>query len=295
MIVRASSRAHRGLFPTPAEAESVYVGIVAQRGNDRAASLAASLRERLHAASVEVAVDRATATTLDVSATPVDEFDATDLVVSVGGDGTFLYAAHGAGDTPVLGVNLGEVGFLNAVDPTDAETAVLREVTAFRDGDGLAVREVPRIAASADGWRSRPAINEIVVGGPRRGHGGAVDVTVRVDGSVYTAGRAEGVLIATPTGSTAYNLSERGPLVHPAVDELVVNEMAPTDGMPPLTVDADATVSVTVDSGEAVVVSDGRDERHLDTPAEVRVATAEPPVRIAGPTTDFFGALDKLT
>jgi NAD+ kinase len=273
----------------------VYVGIVAQRGNDRASSLASSLRERLQTASVRVAVDRATAAALDVAATPVDEFDTTDLVVSVGGDGTFLYAAHGAGDTPVLGVNLGEVGFLNAVDPDDAETAVMRAVAAFRDGDGLAAREVPRIAASGDGWRSRLAVNEIVVGGPRRGHGGAVDVTVRVDGDVYTAGRADGVLIATPTGSTAYNLSERGPLVHPALDALVVNEMASTDGMPPLTVGADATVTVRVDTGEAVVVSDGRDERHLDTPTEVTVAATEPPVRIAGPTGNFFGALDKLT
>ncbi|ERH13622.1 MAG: putative sugar kinase [halophilic archaeon J07HB67] len=273
----------------------MYVGIVAQRANDRAASLASSLRDRLHAASVEVGVDRATAAALDVPATPVDEFDTADLVVSVGGDGTFLYAAHGAGDTPVLGVNLGEVGFLNAVDPDDAETAVMQAVTAFRDGEQLAVRAVPRIAAAADDWQSRPAVNEIVVGGPRRGHGGAVDVTVRVDGSVYTAGRADGVLIATPTGSTAYNLSERGPLVHPALDALVVNEMAAADGMPPLAVGADATVTVTVDAGEAVVVSDGRDERHLDTPTTVTVAATEPPVRVAGPTTDFFGALDKLT
>ncbi|MEZ3144244.1 NAD(+)/NADH kinase [Halobaculum sp. MBLA0143] len=273
----------------------MYVGIVAQRGNDRAASLASSLRERLRAETVRVSVDPATAETLGLSGEPVSAFEAADLVVSVGGDGTFLYAAHGAGGTPVLGVNLGEVGFLNAVAPADAEAAVLAEVSAFRD-DGITVREAPRIVASTDSWESRPAVNEIVVGG-RRGHGGGVDVTVRVDDSVYTAGHADGVLVATPTGSTAYNLSERGPLVHPGVDALVVNEMAPTDGMPPLAVGADATVTVEVSATDEtpVVVSDGGDEHRLNPPTAVTVAVADPPVRIAGPPTDFFRALDKLT
>ncbi|MEZ3114876.1 NAD(+)/NADH kinase [Halobaculum sp. MBLA0147] len=300
----------------------MYVGIVAQRGNERAASLAGQLRRQLRSKSVRVAVDEATAAALAVDGTPVDEFDATDLVVSIGGDGTFLYAAHGAGGTPILGVNLGEVGFLNAVAPADAVDAVSEEVRSFEaDADAATadgVREVPRIAATCDGWTSRPAVNEIVVQGQRRGHGGGADLTVSVDGAEYTTGHADGVLIATPTGSTAYNLSERGPLVHPSVDALVVNEMAAADGMPPLVVGPDATVDVRIEappargagtesdgSGEGpsdegdgaatgVVVSDGRDTHQVEVPTTVSVETTTPPVRIAGPTADFFQALGKL-
>ncbi|PSQ06976.1 NAD(+) kinase [Halobacteriales archaeon QS_6_71_20] len=270
------------------------VGIVAQKDNGRAAYLAADLRDRLREADVGVVVDEATAGALDVEGVPVSAMEAVDLVVSVGGDGTFLFAARGAGGVPVLGVNLGEVGFLNAVPPAEAVDAVLAEVEAFRDG-GMTVREAPRLAAECAGWRCEPAANEVVVQGTRRGHGGGVGIEVRVDGSLYSGGHADGVLVSTPTGSTAYNLSERGPLVHPSVDGLVVNEMCASGGMPPLVVALDAEVTVTLtDAEEAVVIADGRDKRTVEVPAEVTVSTAEPPVRLAGPSADFFEALGKL-
>ncbi|WP_101294613.1 NAD(+)/NADH kinase [Halegenticoccus soli] len=270
------------------------VGIVAQRGNRRAARLASDLRSRLREADASVSLDEATAEALDAEGSPVSRFAECDLVVSIGGDGTFLFAARGAQDTPILGVNLGEVGFLNAVSPEDAIGAVLAEVEAFRAGD-FEVREVPRIAARGDGWWGEPAANEIVVQGPRRGRGGGARVEVRVDGSLYSESDADGVLVATPTGSTAYNLSEYGPLVHPQIEGLVVNEMCADDGMPPIVVPPDSEVTVAVTGAErAVVVSDGRISRELAPPAEVRIATSGPPMRLAGPQSDFFQALEKL-
>ncbi|MFB6128068.1 MAG: NAD(+)/NADH kinase [Halolamina sp.] len=286
------------------------VGIVAQKGNRRAAYLAAEVRDRLRTAEATVWLDEITAESLAADADerggdgdggesagyPVERFDACDLVVSIGGDGTFLFAARGAAGTPILGVNLGEVGFLNAIGPADAVEAVLAATEARRAGE-LDVREAPRLAARSEaaGWVGRPAANEVLVQGPQRGPGGGVGVEVRVDGSLYSGGSADGVLVATPTGSTAYNLSEGGPLIHPGVDGLVVVEMAAGEGMPPLVVGDDAEVTVTVtDAPEAVVVADGREDRRLETPAEVTVERAEPPVRIAGPEGDFFEALGKL-
>jgi NAD+ kinase len=272
----------------------MHVGIVAQRDNARAELLAGRLRDRLGAADVGVTVDPATADALDCAGDPVETFDACDLVVSIGGDGTFLFSARGAGGTPILGVNLGEVGFLNAVGPDDAVEAVLDAVAQHRAG-GLEVREVPRLAASGDGWEAEPAANEIVVLGPRRGHGGGAGIEIRVDGSLYSGGHADGVLIGTPTGSTAYNLSEGGPLIHPGVEGLVITEMAAAGGMPPLVIDADSEVTVTVtDADSAVVVSDGRRTRELTPPTEVAVAVTDPPVRLAGPKGNFFEALGKL-
>ncbi|WP_049985180.1 NAD(+)/NADH kinase [Halobellus rufus] len=271
------------------------VAIVAQWGNERTAALADEIREQLVEAGVTVWIDAATAAELGVPGRDVDEFDAADLVVSIGGDGTFLFAAHGAGATPILGVNLGEVGFLNAVKPEDAVDAVMAEVTRFREDAELPTRSMPRLEARGEGWTLPPAVNEIVVQGSHRGHGGGASVDVSVDGSPYASGHADGVLIATPTGSTAYNLSEDGPLVHPGVSGLIVTEMAASDGMPPLVVDRDAAVSVSVsDTEEAVVVVDGRIRERIDPPAEVTVETADQPVLMAGPASDFFEALGKL-
>ncbi|MCL9812803.1 NAD(+)/NADH kinase [Natranaeroarchaeum aerophilus] len=273
----------------------MHLGIVAQRGNERAAELARDLVEILTADDLTVSVDAATGDTLDRPGVDVSEMATCDLVVSIGGDGTFLYAARGAASTPIIGVNLGEVGFLNAIAPADAIEAVTAEVERLRSDGRVASRELPRLQAENGDWSLEPAINEIVFQGPQRGHGMGADFEVRIDGDVYTTGHADGVLVSTPTGSTAYNLSEGGPLVHPGLDAVVVTEMCPTDSMPPLVVDADSTVSVTVsDADDAFVVSDGRTRKQLDPPTTVTVETAGAPVRLAGGSADYFEALKKL-
>jgi len=272
------------------------VGIVAQRGNSRAAYLAADVREMLAGEDAEVWLDTATADALDGDGHEVAEFHACDLVVSIGGDGTFLFAARGAGSTPVLGVNLGEVGFLNAVAPEDAVAAVRREVERYRETDEVRHREVPRAAASGEReWSLTPALNEVVIQGDQRGHGRGIDLEVRVDGSLFEATHADGVLIATPTGSTAYNLSEGGPLVQPGVDAFVVTGMCAEEAMPPLLTPVGGEVTVRVDGPEyAVVSSDGSNRQRVQTPEVITVEAADEPARVAGPDSDFFQALNKL-
>lgn len=289
------------------------VGIVAQRGNTRAARLSRDIRARLVDLGYDVRIDESTANLLaetdefsdtdaiattdghQVRAEPVDTFNECDLVVSIGGDGTFLFTARGAGGTPVLGVNLGEVGFLNAVSPDDAVDVVSNEAESLRRGE-LTVREAPRVSAAVDGWTSEPAANEIVVQGDRRGHGGGIDYELRVDGSLYSGGHADGVLVATQTGSTAYNLSEGGPLVHPSIGGFVVNEMCARDAMPPLVVDGESEITVHVTGGDRVlIVSDGRQPHELEAPTELTIQRSDPPVRLAGPSADFFEALGKLS
>ncbi|MFB6141280.1 MAG: NAD(+)/NADH kinase [Halosimplex sp.] len=281
------------------------VGIVGQRGNRRAAAIVADLYERLDGMGVDVLVDEESADepaawpsaspNPDELGVPVDRMADCDLVVSIGGDGTFLFAARAAGTTPIMGVNLGEVGFLNAVAPEGAVDAVTAAVEEYQDSAAIETRDMPRVRASGDGWALPPALNEVVVQGPRRGHGGGAAVEVRVDGSLYASGQADGVLVATPTGSTAYNLSEGGPLVHPSVASLVLTEMCAEESMPPLTVDVDSTVTVRLENADGgFVVSDGRARQELSVPAQVTVERADQPVRIAGPPLDFFAALGKI-
>jgi len=271
------------------------VGIVAQRQNDRAAYLAADVGELLDEEGVAVGFDTSTAEAIDREAMPIEEFADADLVVSIGGDGMFLFAARNAGTTPVLGVNLGEVGFLNAVSPGEAVEAVREEVEAFREAGGVRSRPIPRLSASGDGWSLPPALNEVVVQGPQRGHGQGVNVEVRVDGSLYTATRADGVLVSTATGSTAYNLSEGGPLVRPEAGVAVVTGMCPEEPMPPLAIDLDSDVAVRVDGAErAHVLSDGASDRELEPPETVDISRAAEPAQVAGPPVEFFQALNKL-
>ncbi|RJX49960.1 NAD(+)/NADH kinase [Halonotius pteroides] len=283
------------------------VGLVAQRDNSRAVSVAESIQTALTDGGVSTRLDAATAAALEepaATANTVDNvaassdvgvFATCDLVVSIGGDGTFLFAARAAGGAPMLGVNLGEVGFLNAVSPENAVAAVREAVEAIDAGDHT-IREAPRLTARCEGFESVPAVNEIIVTGPRRGPDGGATFRVTIDGSEYTHDHADGVMIATPTGSTAYNLSENGPIVHPSIGALIVNEMCGVDGMPPLVVGGDCEVTVAVDDADhAVVVSDGRRPHEIETPAEITVSRAETPVRLVGPVADFFAALDKLS
>ncbi|MBP1987645.1 NAD(+)/NADH kinase [Halolamina salifodinae] len=272
----------------------MLVGIVAKRDNKRASFLAAEIRDRLREDDVDVWLDEATASDHDDAGHPVAEMDACDLVVAIGGDGTFLFAARGVGGTPILGVNLGEVGFLNAIGPETAIHEVVLAVDGLREDD-LSVREAPRLVAAGEGWESPTAVNEIVLQGPQRGRAGGVDLEIRVDGSLFSSGHADGALVATPTGSTAYNLSEGGPLVHPDVSAMVVNEMCADEGMPPLAVGPDSEVTVRLTGREtAHVVVDGRVTRSPDLPTMVTVRTADTPIRIAGPDAEFFEALNKL-
>jgi NAD+ kinase len=301
-----------GFFTGGVVREGMDVGVVAQKGNGRAAALAGELREELVARDVAVSVDEATASVLDVDGVPVEEMRSYDLVCSIGGDGTFLYAARGANAVPILGVNLGEVGFLNAVSPENAHDALLTEVEHFREAGSVRSRSLPRLVAAGrsdtgendasesevsgnDAWSLTPAVNEIVVQGPQRGHGAGAEFEVCVDGERYSSGHADGVLVATATGSTAYNLSEGGPLVTPAAGTHVVTEMCASDGMPSLAVARDQPVTVRVtDADSAHVISDGRETRTLDPPATVEVGTADDPVHVAGPPVNFFEALSKL-
>ncbi|MFU8867763.1 NAD(+)/NADH kinase [Natronococcus sp.] len=272
---------------------NVAVGIVAQRDNERAQALAATLIDTLEDAAT--VVDEATAVAIDTDGVPVASMAECDLVVSIGGDGTLLFVAREAGGTPILGVNLGEVGFLNAVSPDDAVAAVADAVETLRRTGAIDGRELDRLRAAGEGWSLEPALNEVVVHGSRRGHGGGATIEIRVDGERYAESHADGVLVATPTGSTAYNLGEGGPLVRPGTDTLIINQMAATDAMPPLVVDRDAEITLAVSGAEtAYAISDGRSRRELEPPATVDVSVADDPVTLAGPRTDFFEALEKL-
>jgi NAD+ kinase len=272
------------------------VGIVAAKGNDRARDLAVELARGLgDAALVRVDPGSVPVAEVPVEGVEIGEMADDDLVVSVGGDGTFLYVARQVGTTPIVGVNLGEVGFLNAVPPGEALDYVLAEIERIDETGAPQYRETPRVEARGNGWSLAPGLNEVVVQAPGRGHGGGAEIEILVEGSTYVEGHADGVIVATRTGSTAYSLSEGGPILHPSASGLIVTPMCAATPRPPLVVGEDRTVTVRIaGTDRAMVASDGLERKGVETPAEVEIALAAEPGRIAGDPPEFFRALEKI-
>lgn len=171
----------------------------------------------------------------------------TDMIMSFGGDGTFLTAAGFAyeADIPVLGVNLGRMGFLSAADPDEVAGCILDA----RYG----IEERPMLCASG-----QYALNEVCV---YRMGTEAIGVEVAVDGMKLPVYWADGVLVSTTSGSTAYNLSIGGPICVPGSGVLVISPIAPHNlGVRPLVVPDSAEVRMKVISrhGGAVFSCDNR-------------------------------------
>ena len=271
------------------------VGIVAQQGNDRAQAVATETAATLEADGVPVSIDAVTADELDRPGQPVSALASCDLVVSIGGDGTLLFVARSVDDTPIVGVNLGEVGFLNAVAPAEASSVVPSVYTDVKAGSHE-LQALPRVVATGANWTCGPALNELIVHAPHRGTRAGMSLAVHVDGEPFAKTTADGVMVATPTGSTAYNLSEQGPLVGPAVECLVINFLCPRDQTPPFVVPLDATVSIRCpQDNEALVIADGRSRRRVGDEDVVEITQAGTPVRIAGPRLAFLEGLAKLS
>lgn len=193
-----------------------------------------------------------------------------DMVLAVGGDGTMLAAVKRsvAWDVPVLGFNLGTLGFLAAAEPGQLEPVVQRLIA--RDYD---IEERTTVRASI-GDTTAVGVNDVVV--EKIDSTRLVSLDVEIDGIHFVTYRADGLIIATPTGSTAYSFSAGGPLVDPAVDALVVTPVAshslfdralviPGDSKMTITVSRDRHVKVNVDkadlgqlgNGETVMIQKG--------------------------------------
>ncbi len=203
-----------------------------------------------------------------------------DLVVSVGGDGTLLRAARlvRTDGTPLLAVNVGRVGFLTEVGPTDALDALEEAIAgAFRLEERLALVAEPH---GAPWTEPQWALNEIIV--EKKARHRLVKVACSVDGVPLTTYSADGVIVSTPTGSTAYSFSARGPIVSPRVACLVLTPVAPHMLFDrPVALAADEALALEVVGDEPGLLSaDGRESLDMPVGAAVIVRTSEQPVRL---------------
>ena len=205
------------------------IGLVLHHERAQAAQLAREACEWLVDAGHKVRLPQEDADIAELPALGCDEDhfgDGLDLAVSLGGDGTMLRTVDlvaGAG-VPILGVNVGQMGYLTDIEPADARSALER----FLRGEGL-IEERMLLDVRVERLGAAPieqlAFNEAVLEKTPMGH--TVRLAVDVDGEFFTTYAADGLIVATPTGSTAYAFSARGPIVAPRHRALLLTPVSP--------------------------------------------------------------------
>lgn len=262
------------------------VGIWCNRDKMQALEAAERLIGALHRHGIEAGADDTLYFRL-AHADAQEGLDGSDLIITLGGDGTLLSGIDEAMrlNVPMLGVNLGHMGFLTEIEPVQIEDTVAR----LARGDYW---EEPRMLLQAEG-HPLFGLNDVSITRSQTSTR-ILTMTVYLNGRLIQRFSGDGLIIATPTGSTGYSMSAGGPLVTPGVDLMLLTPIcAHTPHAKPMVVPAGAQVEVELkDQCEAILAMDGR---YLDTiPAGglVKVHRAERSarfIRLSDP--DFFGRL----
>jgi NAD+ kinase len=208
-----------------------------------------------------------------------------ELAIVLGGDGTILRAAElvREGTAPVLGINMGHVGFLAEIERDDMDYAVSRAIERdYAVEERLALQVRVKDSADAilyDTW----ALNEATVEKASRER--MLEVVIEIDGRPLSSFGCDGVVVSTPTGSTAYNFSAGGPVIWPTVEAIAVVPLsAHALFAKPLVVGPEHAVAIEVlerTNGTGVLWCDGRRSHDLPPGARVVVRRSERPVRLA--------------
>jgi len=271
------------------------VGLVVHGGRPEAGAAASDAARRFAASGtrvVSLAADRWADPAAEVHQ-PETFASGLDLVVVFGGDGTFLRAAHLVREqgVPLLGVNLGRLGFLAEIEVADLPSMIDRVTR----GDYVVEERMALVvgvhdhtgAVAGASWALNEASVERTV--PQR----LVVLEIRVGDRIFASLPADAVICATPTGSTAYAFSARGPVLSPLVDAIVLVPVAPHSLFDrTVVIDPDETLCLSPVGREdtCVVTSDGRESLVVPPGGSVRIGRARTPVRMArlGPF-DFYG------
>ncbi len=204
------------------------VGLVVKRDSNRALNHATVLGRWLAQKRVKVLAEPAVADR--IAATPLDPREIAaraDLIVVLGGDGTLLGIARliGPRQTPILGINVGGLGFLTEAPIEEAQASVARVLAGDYEVDSRITLEASVIRPDDPEAETFTAVNDIVIN--KRALGRMMDLEVIADRQPFCTYRADGLIVATPTGSTAYALSAGGPIVFPTLDLMVLAPICP--------------------------------------------------------------------
>jgi NAD+ kinase len=219
-----------------------------------------------------------------------------DMVIVLGGDGTLLYASRivGKSTIPILGVNLGSLGFLTEVTLPELYNTLEKVIA----GD-YTIEKRMMLRAIIKGKDGSPSeftvLNDVVIN--KGALARIISMEVLVNGVYLTTYRADGLIISTPTGSTGYSLSAGGPIVYPSLSTIIITPICPhTLTNRPILVPSDAAVEITLISGDGnvFITLDGQVGKEFDEGNRVVVSRAEREVTlIQPPERDYYGVLRK--
>jgi NAD+ kinase len=259
------------------------VGIVHKVSSAEASETAVFVRRFLESKGVEVLVDEA------------DIGRSADLLVVLGGDGTLIHAGHllGGRAAPILGVNMGSLGFMTEV-PQDELYAMLEVVLAgnARMSERMKLRVHLHRGGAAERILDAEVMNDVVIS--KSALSRMAELDTRCSGEFVTTYKADGVIIATPTGSTAYALAANGPIMYPTMRGVIIAPICPhTLTQRPLVVPDDENIEIVlVNETEVHLTLDG--QHGLPLQRGDRVQVKQSPNRVwlvRNPQIDFFGIL----
>jgi len=273
------------------------VGVVLKTTSHEAADLGRELLAELDRLGLAVVIDRESAPVLgrDGDTQREDLPGFVDLVVVLGGDGTLLSVTRGAlGGTPILGINMGTLGFLTE-HPAEQLLPMLHDVL---DGRADTVRR-ERLLVTVEGPGRDPiarcVLNDAVVN--KSALARIVVLSVKVNEEFVSRFKADGLIVASPTGSTAYNLSAGGPILYPTLETIVVTPICPhalTNR--PIVLSLDSTIEVRLESQseEVYLTLDGQQGFPIGTDDTVRIQRCPDPVTlVTHPTLSYFQILHR--
>ena len=243
------------------------LGVIANCSKRRAADVLKTLSNIAAQLDLELYADQPTADLLtQCKCSPLSQWiDLVDGVVALGGDGTMLRANReiGVNAKPILGINIGNLGFLTSV----SERYIEKALTALaKDEYDISVRSIVEAVVTRDQQEigHYHALNEVVAG--RGPSSRVVILEVTIDGAEVTEYVCDGLIISTPTGSTGYSLSASGPILSPETAALVITPISPhTLTSRPLVIDDKSTIVVTVGASKQnlLLSIDGQEDRDL--------------------------------
>lgn len=263
------------------------VGIIGkQQGDPRVIATTRRLVAHLKRRGIDTFFDPATAELAPTAAARMEIAELgrrCDLIVVVGGDGTLLHAAREMAvfNVPLVGINLGRLGFLVDVSPEDIERRLDQILGGAYEADERRLLEVRLDGGS----QVELAVNDIVL--HKWNTVRMIELETYIDGRFVNAQRSDGIIVATPTGSTAYALSGGGPLLHPSLDALLLVPICPhTLSNRPLVVAGESQIEMRICNFEPDLVRltcDGQTDLPLAANAPVRIARSPHRIRLLHP------------
>lgn len=204
------------------------IGLIAHSEKADARELVAAVRAELERRGVAYVMERATAALVGAESSLDEEqiAECSDVLVVMGGDGTILRVVHRVGEKlrPIFGINLGSLGFLTCAGPNEIECAVDAIVSGEYQLSRRALIKAELVRDGESAWTFF-GLNDVVIS--RGQHSKLVKIDVRIDAAVLTNFYADGLIISTPTGSTAYSLSAGGPILMPDTGVFVITPICP--------------------------------------------------------------------